>query len=485
VTDASPAAEGRWARRVRTFGLLLGPLACGAALLSAPPAGMSSEAWRVAAVAVWMAVWWLTEAIPIPATSLLPLVLFPLLGVRSIDATAAPYANPVVFLFLGGFVLAAAMTKSGLHRRLALAVIRVGGTRPAALVGSFMVATAFLSMWVSNTATVAMMLPLAVSVLALADAVQPEKRDGNFAVAMMLGLAYGANIGGLGTLIGTPPNALLAGFLKETHGVSIGFFEWMLFGVPLVVLALPAAWLLLTRVLYPVGRAPIAGGDQMIEREWQALGPMSPIERRVAIVTVLTAVSWIGRPVLAGHVPGLSDPGIAVTAALLVFVLPASGATGPRLLEWRQAEELPWGVLLLFGGGLSLASAIEATQLAEWIGSALEGLATLPLFAVVLVVTTLIVFLTELTSNTATAAALLPVVGALAVAIGADPFVLALPTALGASCAFMMPVGTPPNAIVYGSGRLTIPQMARAGLLLNFVMIALITALTFAVMALR
>ncbi len=473
ATAERDASDRRGARRI---GLLLGLTLFAIALLAPAPQGMSPGAWRTAAVALLMASWWLTEAIPIPATALLPLVLFPLLGVLPIDATAAPYANPVIFLFLGGFVIAAGLRRCGLHRRMALSIVRVGGTRPAGLIGAFMVATAFLSMWVSNTATVAMMLPLALSVLSLAEDAPGALPDPNLGVALLLGLAYAANIGGLGTLIGTPPNALLAGFMAESYGVAIGFVQWMLLGVPLVLVALPITWLLLTRVLYPVGTARIAGGDAMIRREVDALGSMSAAEWTVGVVTALTATAWVTRPLLAGVVPGLSDAGIAIAGALLLFVLPVPGAAGRPALEWRDAETLPWGVLLLFGGGLSLAGAIDATGLATWIGDALAGVAALKTLVVVLLVTTIVVFLTELTSNTATAAALLPVVGSLAIAIGADPLLLAVPTALAASCAFMMPVATPPNAIVYGSGRLTIPQMVRAGIWLNILMIVVVTA---------
>lgn len=464
-------------------GLFLGPLLFAAMLLLPAPAGMPAAAWRTAAVAVLMAAWWITEAVPIPATALLPLALFPLLGVAPMEATAAPYANPVIWLFLGGFMIAIAIERCGLHRRLALGILRVVGTRPAHLIGGFMLATAFLSMWISNTATVLMMLPMALSIVALVDREAGEGgADPHFAVALLLGLAYAANIGGMGTLIGTPPNALLAGFMGETLGVRIGFGEWMLLGVPLVAVALPLCWLLLVRVLHPVGAVQIAGGAEVIGREARALGPISRAEWTVAVITALTAASWIFRPLLERVAPGINDTSIAIGGALLLFMVPVSWRRGEFPLTWQAAETLPWSVLLLFGGGLSLAAAIQQTGLARWIGEAMRGIGGWPVLLVVVAVTTVVIFLTELTSNTATAAAFLPVVAALAAGIGAAPLGLAVPTALAASCAFMMPVATPPNAIVYAGGRMTIAQMARAGLWLNLLMIVLITAAVFLLM---
>jgi sodium-dependent dicarboxylate transporter 2/3/5 len=380
---------------------------------------------------------------------------------------------------MGGFLIAAAMQRSGLHRRMALTIIRLGGVKPAHLIGSFMVATAFLSMWVSNTATTAMMLPLAVSILALMDRGRKDETpaEANVSVALLLGLAYAASIGGIGTLIGTPPNALLAGFMSETYGVEIGFAQWMLIGLPLVVVAIPLVWWMLTRVLYPVSEAPIAGGRQVIREELRKLGRPSRPEWTVGVVTAVTAALWITRPQLAGVVSGLSDAGIAVGGAVLLFLIPTNWKRREFALDWVSAEQLPWGVLVLFGGGLSLAGAIQATGLATWIGEGLAGTGGWPLLPVVLVVTAVIVFLTELTSNISTTAAFLPVVASLAVAIGVEPLLLAVPTAVAASCAFMLPVATPPNAIVYGSGRITVPQMMRAGIVLNVIFVIVITGL--------
>ncbi|CAN5877457.1 DASS family sodium-coupled anion symporter [soil metagenome] len=484
VTPASappPAAEPR--RLAPRLGLLLGPLLLLAVLLLPPPEGMEALAWRTAGVGLLMATWWVSEAIPIPATSLLPLVLFPLLGVATIDAAASPYANPLIFLFMGGFMLALAMQRWNLHRRIALRIIAALGTRPVSLVAGFMAASAFLSMWVSNTATTLMMLPIGLSVIELVirRSDRPDRHPGesNFGVALMLGIAYACSIGGLGTLIGTPPNALLAGFVREAYGIEIGFAQWMMVGVPLVVVALPLTWLLLTRLLYPIRMAEIPGGSEIIARERQSLGSPSRAEKIVAVVFTLTAAAWIFRPLLEARGLVLSDAGIAIAGALALFLIPLDLRRGEFVLNWEWAQRLPWGVLILFGGGLSLASAISRTGLAGWIGEEIAGFGALPLVVVMLAVTTVIVFLTELTSNTATAAAFLPVVSSVAIGLGENPLLLAIPAALAASCAFMMPVATPPNAIVYGSGYLTIPQMARAGVVLNLLLIVLITALAY------
>ncbi|HUR92914.1 MAG TPA: DASS family sodium-coupled anion symporter [Gemmatimonadaceae bacterium] len=460
-----------------TIGLVVGPALFVAMLLAIPPGGMTVTAWRTAAVGALMAVWWITEAIPIPATALLPIVLFPLLGVATIGATTAPYANEVIFLFLGGFLIALALESCGLHRRMALLILRIVGTRPANLILGFMIATAFISMWVSNTATVVMMLPMATSVITLRrgeNHLSSHAPGDALDAALLLGVAYAASIGGLGTLIGTPPNALFAGFMQQTYGIQIGFLDWMMLGVPIVLVALPFAWLVLTRLLYRLGSEPVAGGAAMLENERSAIGPMSRAEWGVGAITALTAAAWMTRPALDEWVPALTDAGIAIAGALLLFIVPMSVRPLRAVLTWKQAERLPWSVLILFGGGLSLAAAIQQTGLSAWIGGALGALAGWPVFAVLLAVTTVIILLSELASNTATAAAFLPVAASLALVIGADPLLLTLTTALAASGGFMLPVATPPNAIVYGTGALTIPEMARAGALLNIFFVLLL-----------
>ena len=469
----------------RYVGILTGLAVFAVMLGLSPPGAMPVAAWRVAAVAVLMAVWWVTEALPVPATALVPLAAFPLTGVMPMTDAAAPYAHPLIFLFLGGFLIALAMERWNLHRRIALSVLTRVGTRPAALVGGFMVGAAGLSMWVSNTATTVMMLPIALSVIGLLRGEDvgdmSADEDRNFALTLLLGIAYGASIGGLGTLIGTPPNALLAAYLDKTYGIAVGFGQWMLVGIPLVVVMLPAAWIVLTRFAYPVARRPIAGAQSVIAGELKALGRLSREEACVAAVFAATALLWMLRPVLNDALPGLtlSDPMIALVGALFLFVIPADLRQGVFLLDWEMAKRLPWGVLILFGGGLSLASAIDGSGLAAWISEALAAGSGWPLVVLVATVAAVVLLLTEITSNTATASVFLPLAGSLAVSIAVDPFVLLVPVALAASCAFMMPVATPPNAIIFGSGYITIPEMARAGLALNVLAVVAIVGATY------
>ena len=408
----------------------------------------------------------------------------PTLGVAPIDQVAPPYADPLVFLFLGGFLIALAIERWNLHRRIALTLIARVGAREDMQIGGFMIATAALSMWVSNTATTLMMLPVALSVVPRAPDGGVARGKENFAVALLLGVAYGSSAGGIATLIGTPPNALLAAFMAQNYGVEIGFGQWMLLGLPISFVMLVATWWLLTRMLFRVGRDEVPGARATIRDALAALGPASVAEKRVAVVFGLTALLWISRPWLAGLVPALqlTDTAIAVAGALLLFIIPNGIERGRFLLTWEHAERLPWGVLLLFGGGLSLAAAVSQSGLAVWIGGELEGLAGWPVMLLVLAVVTLIIFLTELTSNLATAATFLPVVAALALSVGQPPLLLAIPAVLAASCAFMLPVATPPNAIVFASGYLTIPQMARAGLWLNFIGIVVIIGLVYLLM---
>ena len=473
-------------RAAPTIGLFLGPVIMLFMLAVGPQGGLEPPAWRAAAVALWMAAWWMTEPVPIPITALLPLALFPLLGVNDLKAVAAPYAHPLVFLFLGGFVIALAMQRWELHRRIALKLISVFGTRPANLIAGFMVATAVLSMWVSNTATTMMMLPIALSVVALLSSNDRTLGASGFAVALMLGIAYSASIGGIGTLIGTPPNVFMAGFMNDVYGVSIGFGQWMLIGLPLVAVLLPIAWVLLTRIVCRVPRVPAHGSAELFQDALSDMGAMSRGEKIVLIVFALTAGAWIFRPLLADALPGvrLDDTVIAIAGALVLFAIPVHWRTREFAMNWEWAQKVPWGVLLLFGGGLSLSSTIKATGLADWIGGSTQALGGMPPVLIVVAVTALIIFLTELTSNTATTATFLPIVASVAVGLGENPFLLVVPAALAASCAFMMPVATPPNAIVFGSGHVTIGQMIRAGVWLNLIGVGVITGVGYSVMLL-
>ena len=473
MTDTTPDPA---TTRTQRLGFWIGGAAFVLILLLPRPTGMTEPAWRTAAVAALMAVWWVTEAIPLAATALVPLVLLPALGILAMAPAAAPYANPVIFLFLGGFLLAAALERSGLHRRLALGVVAAVGTRPERLVLGFLVASAAISMWVSNTATVLMLLPLATPVIELASGDRERSSGDGFDAALLLAITYGASIGGVGTLIGTPPNALLAGFMAETHGMRISFARYMLVGVPLVLVAVPLAWVVLVRVVLrraPRGAIVASTASASLAEQRRLLGPISKGEARVGIIAALTAIAWMFQPLIERVLPGASDTGIAMTAALALFLVPTGG--GRLALDWQTAERMPWGVLILFGGGLSLAAAIQGSGLALWLGEAMGGLRALPVFVVILLVTTLITALTEFTSNTATAAAFLPLASSLALGIGVDPLLLAVPAALAASSGFMLPVGTPPNAIVFASGRLTIGQMARAGFAIDVIMVVLIT----------
>ncbi|MGK9064917.1 SLC13 family permease [Stutzerimonas chloritidismutans] len=474
MTDSSSQSKG--ATLAAWIGLALGPLLLLICLLTDPPAGLSQKAWLTVGLAALMAVWWSTEAIPIPATSLLPILLIPLLGIDTLAKATAPYANPTIFLFLGGFLLGLAMQRWNLHRRIALATLLAVGNQPSRQIAGFMIATAFISMWVSNTATSIMMLPIGLSVIGLLVAGSDEREGGRFAIALLLGIAYAASVGGIATLIGTPPNALLAAFMRENYDVEIGFGQWMLLGLPLSIGMLVFIWWSLTRRGFK-----LAGGDTqaLLERELSELGPMARAEKLVGVVFVLAALAWIFQPFLAEYVEGLNDTSIAMAAAITLFLIPVNLRERIFLLDWAQANKAPWGVLLLFGGGLSLAGVIGASGLAEWIAESLGGFGALPLVLMIGLVVAVIIFLTEITSNTATAAAFLPLLGALAVAQGLEPEMLAIPAAVAASCAFMMPVATPPNAIVFGTGQLPIQAMIKAGFVLNLFGVLLVTLVCY------
>lgn len=460
-------------------GAVLGPLLLLITWLLPAPAGLPAEAWRTAGIAALMAVWWISESVPIPVTALLPIVLFPLGELAPIKTIMPAYADPIVFLFLGGFLLALAMERSGLHRRIAFGLIGIMGLQPRRILAGFLLTSALLSMWVSNTATALMMLPIALSVAALVGKGDgaPTDEVPAFRTALLLAVAYGATTGGMGTLIGTPPNALLAGFMERSYGISIGFGQWMLIGVPVVLLALPIVHLVLTRVSFRVGTEPLHEVGSLIAAEKQRLGPFAGSERIVAVVFALTAVCWVGRPWLAQVSPMISDTTIAITGAVLLFMIPDPQHPGRFVMSWDAAKALPWDVLLLFGGGLCLAGRVQASGLSVWLGDQAAGLGGLPFVLVVATVCFGILLLTELTSNTATAATFLPVIATVAISLGQPPLLLLVPTALAANCSYMMPVGTPPNAIVFGSGAIPLPVMARTGLWLNLLLVPLIVGL--------
>lgn len=452
-------------------------------ILSSSPEGLSLAGWRTAAVAVLMATWWVTEVIPIAGTAMIPLVLFPLLGITGIEEAAAPYADPMIYLFLGGFIIAIAMQRWDLHRRIALNIIHAIGSKPRNIIFGFIVASAFMSMWVSNTAATMLMLPIGLSVIALTKTgtKDPEQRAQyqNFAVALMLAIAYAANVGGLGTVIGTPTNALMIAFVEDAYGMEVSFVQWMTLGIPVVILGLPIIFYSLANIVFPINIQTLPGGKEYIEEEMERLGKISRPEVMVAVVFATVALLWISRPIIEQFVPGLSDASIAIFGALVLFLIPVDLDSGTFIMRWKEAEELPWGVLILFGGGLSLAGAIQRTGLAEWVGGYFEVLGGWPVILIVLIISGIIIMFTELASNSATAAAFLPVIGSVAISIGQDPLLFAVPVTMVASCAFMLPVATPPNAIVYGSGVMSIPQMTKAGLVLNLFFAILITLLTY------
>ncbi|MEJ2188795.1 MAG: SLC13 family permease [Acidobacteriota bacterium] len=448
-------------------------------VLVVPTGGLTGDAKRVAAVVLWMAVWWVTEAAPLAVTAMMPLVLFPLFAVRRVVDVAPNYSDHMIFLFLGGFILALAVERSGLHRRLALAILDAVGTSPRRLVWGFLLGSAALSMWLSNTATTLMMLPIAAGVASRIEHPRAPTR-------LMLAVAYGASIGGIGTLVGTPPNLVLAGMapnlVPDLEGLTFG--GWMLFGLPLVLIFLPVAGLQLGRGL-PTG----AGDDSSLSAERAALGPLSSRERRVAILFTFTAVAWVTR---AGFdfgslsIPGwsalLPDPKLvsdavpAIAAAIVAALLPAGMGEGHRLIEWDEIRHgVPWGVLLLFGGGFAIADSVRASGLDDWLAASLHGLATLPLPLVVLSICLITTSATELTSNTATATLLMPVMAALSQVLAVPPYLLMVAATVSASCAFMLPVATPPNAIVIGSGRVSAQDLFREGIWLNLAGAVLIT----------
>jgi sodium-dependent dicarboxylate transporter 2/3/5 len=456
------------------------------------PAGMEPTAQKMAAVALLMATWWMCESIPIPATSLLPIALFPLMGIMPTGKATAPYASHLIYLFMGGFIIALSMQRWNLHRRIAMNIVKIVGFSPGRLIFGFMAATAALSAFVSNTATTVMMMPIGLAIIT--HVIEEGKKEGldreidfspdkfAFGLNLMLGIAYAASIGGIATLIGTPPNTILAGYLQKTYGYEITFAAWMKVGVPLVLVMLPLCWLWLTRVANPMKLKKVPGGRDMINQELRQMGSMNTGERWTALVFLLTALAWIFRKNIGFLFPDpkmVTDAAIAMTGAIVLFLIPINLKKNEFVMDWHWAAKMPWGVLILFGGGLAMAAGFKDTKLADWIGSQVGLLSNAPILILVIAVTTLIIFLTELTSNTATAAMVMPILSAVAIGLGQSPLLLIVPAAIAASCAFMLPVATPPNAIVFGSGYVTIPQMVKSGFGLNIIGIVLTVAVTY------
>lgn len=459
------------------IGLVLGPLLFALIQFGFKPDGLSESGVSVLAVALWVGVWWVTEAVPIAVSALLPIVLFPLTGALDLSATTVAYGHKYVFLYLGGFFLAIAIEKVNLHRRIALSIIGLIGTRMRLIVLGFMVATAFLSMWISNTATAVMMLPIGLAIVAQYrdHPDTPENEHTEFGKMLMLAIAYSASIGGIATLIGTPPNLVFASMVKELYAIEIAFLDWMLLALPLSIVLLILCWWYLTRIAVRLDSDDFPGGVAEIKRQKKALGRMQSQEKRVLGVFVLTALAWICRSfLLSPYLPALDDTIIALCAGVVLFVLPGRQKS-TSILSWEDSKKIPWGILLLFGGGLAIATGFKDTGLAKWLAELLIALDFLPLLLMTFMLVAAINFLTEITSNLATTAMILPVLAPLAAAMGVSPYVFMVGATLAASCAFMLPVATPPNAVVFGSGYVRMSDMIRAGLGLNLLSILIVT----------
>jgi|TARA_B110000908_G_scaffold71917_1_gene86766 sodium-dependent dicarboxylate transporter 2/3/5 len=461
--------------------LISGPLLFLAMQFFSPPAGMSESAYSLLSITLWMALWWVTESVPIAITALLPIILFPMTGAVDLQTTTASYGHKYIFLYMGGFMLAIAIEKWNLHKRIALNIIKIIGTNISKIILGFMVATAFLSMWISNTATAVMMLPIAMSIVAqLQDNPNTEKNENLiFGKALMLSIAYSASIGGMATLIGTPPNLVFAGYVEETYGIEITFLQWLKFGVPIAIPLLVIAWLYLTKFAFKFKQKEFPGGKEEINRLLVLIGPMKREEKLVSSIFVLTAFCWITRSfILQEFFPFIDDTIIAMTAGVLLFVVPASDFK-KRLITWEDAVKLPWGIILLFGGGMALAAGFQITGLASWLGAQMSVFQGLSVLVLVFVVITLVNFFTEFTSNLATTAMLLPILAPIAISLNMNPYMLMVACTIAASCAFMMPVATPPNAVVFGSGYLRIPDMIKSGIWMNIISILFLTLMVY------
>ena len=469
--------------KTKNIGLVSGPLSFILVILFFHPEGLTLQANAIIASTVWMAIWWITEAIPISVTALLPIILFPLTGGLELSETTASYGHKYVFLYLGGFIIAIAMQKWNLHKRIALNIISFIGTNVIKIILGFMVATAFLSMWISNTATAVMMLPIAMAIVDQLkdnpDTIENENKI--FGKALMLGIAYSASIGGISTLIGTPPNLILAGVVEETFGYEITFSTWFKFGFPISLILLFLCWKYLTGIAFKFEQKSFPGGIKEIKKQLQKIGTISYEEKLVALIFTLTAIAWVTRDILKLIIPVIDDTIIVMISALIIFLLPTNDKKR-RLINWEEASKLPWGILLLFGGGMALASGFKESGLALWIGTQMTLLDGINLFLLLFFLIASVNFLTEITSNLATTAMLLPILYPMAMTIDVHPFILMVSAAVAASCAFMLPVATPPNAVVFGSGYLRIPDMVRVGIWMNVLSIILLSVFVYYVL---
>ena len=470
----------------KRFALVLGPVLFVLTLLFFHPEGLSKEANAVLATTLWVAIWWIFEAVPISVTALLPIILFPLSGGMDLSSTTESFGHKYVFLYIGGFILAIAIEKWNLHKRIALSIINVIGTSVSKIILGFMVATAFLSMWISNTATAVMMLPIGMAIITQLKDNPDTAEDENaiFGKALMLSIAYSASIGGVATLIGTPPNLVFAGILEEQFGIEMTFSKWIVFGFPISLILLLICWKYLTSFAFTFKQKDFPGGKAEIKRQLSLLGKISYEEKAVLTVFIVTAFLWISRSfLLKQFIPAIDDTIIAMASATVLFIIPTKNKKS-ALIDWNSAVKLPWGILLLFGGGLALAEGFKTSGLASWIATQVTLIDGLPLLVLLLVVVLMVNFLTEITSNLATTAMLLPIIVPVALSIDVHPFILMVGITAAASCAFMLPVATPPNAIVFGSGYLRIPDMMKTGIWMNIISIILITLITYYVLPL-
>ncbi|MHA7059147.1 SLC13 family permease [Aquimarina sp. M1] len=465
---------------IKKIGLIAGPILF-LVLINLPVVLVSEIADKVLSVAVWMIVWWITEAVSISVTALIPLILFPLVGVLDLKTVSQSYGSPIVFLFFGGFVMALALEKVNLHKRIALSIIKITGTSPDRVILGFMIATAFMSMWISNTACTVVMLPIALSVIQLLvnDKDGFTKNDRNFALSIMLGIAFAANVGGVATIIGTPPNSVLVGFLENEYQIEISFLNWMLLALPFSILMIGIVYIVIVKWIYPNRIGSFTASKDLIDQELKKLGKIKRTERRVLTIFCVVIFLWISRTSINGFFPELklSDTGISMMGAFALFVIPFKLSTGEFTLLWKDTQKLPWGILILFGGGLALASGLSHAGLIELVANGIAANQGLSLLVVTLLLIVFMLFMTELMSNVALVAIFVPVVAGIAIGLDIPMLHLLIPVTMAASCAFMLPMATPPNAIVFASGYVKVSEMVKAGFILNVISVILLVLL--------
>ncbi len=467
-------------KNISFVGLVFGILVFLFFLVSSPPEGLSKLAWLTAGVTILMTIWWISEAIPIYATGFIPIILFPLLGLFELKIVASSYAHPLVLLFLGGFIIASAMEGCGLHKRIALKILSLAGTSPSKIIAGFMFTTALLSMWVSNTASTIMMLPIATSVIAFFSR-QKNIENNRFSKPLLLSIAYSASIGGAATLIGTPTNIMLASILSDTYNYEISFIDWFIVGLPVTLVLTPLVWFFLNKIIFKVPSDNSRALETTLFKMKKEMGTATLKEKIVAIVFLLTAILWIFRKTLNSYFNlSLNDTSIGILGALLLFIIPSG--SNERACNWKTANQIPWGVLFLVGGGIALSKAIKESGLAEWIGSFSNYLYGLDVYVLILISVALIILLTELNSNTATVATFSPILIIFAIGLEVNPLFFVIPTTIAASCAFMLPIATPPNAVVFGSGKVNINDMIKAGFILNIISVFVVTVVTLLIL---